>query len=69
MENKREPFNPNKKDYKSIKEIESMMEANGVRLSDEKVQNLIKRFQEKEDLLNYPNLDEFSEQNEKGRSR
>ena len=46
-----------------------MMEATGVRLSDEKVQNLIKRFQEKEDLLNYPNLDEFSEQNEKGRSR
>jgi len=70
MENKiREPYNPDKKDYKTIKEIETIIDKTEVRLSDEKVKTEIENFQNSENLINYPNLDEFSDEVEMGRSK
>lgn len=70
MENKiREPFDPNKKNYKTISEIEKIMEESNIKLSEEKIQKVIQHFQEKADFLDYPNIDDFVEQEEKVRHK
>lgn len=68
MDNKtREPFDPNKNDYKSIMEIEELID--NTKLSDEKVESLIESFKSSENLLDYPSIDDFCEQEEKGKSK
>ena len=55
--NKRKPFYFGNHDYKTIKSIEESIDLTGEKLSDEKAKSAIERFQNRKDLLDYPNLD------------
>ena len=52
-----------------MKEIETIIDQTGVKLSDEKVLQAIENFKNSDYLINYPSLDEFSDEVEIGKSK